>query len=61
MFIFYLGIGAQICIVTYHTCCPLPVEQSINDAAFANVREMMPAYSLYLNKSDDNLFSHYSK
>ena len=59
--LYFVGIGAQICAVTSLTCCPLQVEQSIDQAAFAGVKEMMPPFSIYLNESDANLFSHYGK
>ena len=57
----FVGISAQICAVTSQTCCPLRVEQSIDEDAFANVKEMMPQFSLYLNESDRNLFPNYGK
>ena len=61
MCLYFVGFAAQICVITSVTCCPLPVEQSINDAAFDNVKEMMPVYSLYLNESDRSLFPNYGK
>ena len=47
--------------MTSRSCCPLPVEQSIDRAAFANLREFIPEFSLYLNESDINLFPNYGQ
>ena len=60
-FYFYVGAGAQICTVTALTCCPLQVERSIDQAAFAGVKEVMPPFAVYLNESDANFFSHFSQ
>ena len=61
MCLYFVGAGAQICGVTALTCCPLQVEQSIDQAAFADVKEIMPPFSIYLDESDANFFSHYGK
>ena len=58
---FCVGIAAQICAVTSQTCCPPPVEQSIDRATFATLRKFIPAYSLYLNESDAHLFPNYGQ
>ena len=57
--IFYLEANAQVCMRTAQTCCPQQVEESIDVAAFENIRELMPVFSRYLNESDANFFSHY--
>ena len=57
--LFCIGVQAQICMMTARTCCPMTVEQSISDAAIANIKEMMPAYVRYLNESDRHFFSSY--
>ena len=55
------GVGASICMETAMTCCPLEVEQAMDNAAFENTKKMMPSYSLFLNESDRVFFPHYGQ
>ena len=61
LIILYVGFGSSICVATSLTCCPMEVENAMNNAAFSSTRNMMPPYSLYLNESDRVFFPHYGQ
>ena len=54
--LFYIGVDTAICVRMSLICCPQEVELAIDNATFANTRNMIPLYSLYLNE-DGRIFS----
>ena len=59
--VYFAEADAQVCQRISQTCCPRNVEISMEAAALKRIKNTKPEVSAYLNESDHELFSHYSK
>ena len=56
-----VGVGSDICPMTTMSCCPLSVEESMEDATSRTLDSFAPEYRDYLDLSDVMFFDHYGK